>query len=302
MKKVAVITRTKNRPLLLKRAYESVKCQSFQDLIWVIVNDGGTREEVDLIAALAKEEGIEVSVIHNEISEGMEAASNKGIKASQSKYIIIHDDDDSWETDFLEITINFLEDEKNSCYEGVVTQCNRIDEKLDSNQCVQLAKYPFNKNLRDVYLADIAKHNSFPPISFIYKRSIYDEIGGYNEQLPVLGDWEFNLRFLIQGNIGVIPKCLANYHFRPEQSEGAYGNTVVDGVEKHLKYDVLIRNELLREDILQNKIGLGYLVNLERDHIQIQQDLKIKGGLYQDLRELVRKYGMIGMFRKILRK
>ncbi|WP_363323715.1 glycosyltransferase, partial [Accumulibacter sp.] len=38
---VAVITRTKDRPLLLQRALESVSGQSLTDIQWVIVNDGG---------------------------------------------------------------------------------------------------------------------------------------------------------------------------------------------------------------------------------------------------------------------
>ena len=48
--KVAIITRTKNRCLLLRRAIESVLAQSFADWTHVIVNDGGNRYEVDLLA------------------------------------------------------------------------------------------------------------------------------------------------------------------------------------------------------------------------------------------------------------
>jgi glycosyltransferase involved in cell wall biosynthesis len=39
--KVAVITRTKDRPLLLERAIKSVHNQTFKDYVHIIINDGG---------------------------------------------------------------------------------------------------------------------------------------------------------------------------------------------------------------------------------------------------------------------
>ena len=75
VKKVAVITRTKNRELLLNRALASVSSQTFRDFVWVIVNDGGERAPVEEIAGKASTSGIEVKVLHHEKSLGMEAAS-----------------------------------------------------------------------------------------------------------------------------------------------------------------------------------------------------------------------------------
>ena len=46
---VAVITRTKDRTVLLRRAIESVIRQTFGDWVHVIVNDGGNSHELDLL-------------------------------------------------------------------------------------------------------------------------------------------------------------------------------------------------------------------------------------------------------------
>ena len=51
--KIAIITRTKNRPLLLRRAINSVLKQTLKDWIMVIVNDGGSKEEVETTLDLA---------------------------------------------------------------------------------------------------------------------------------------------------------------------------------------------------------------------------------------------------------
>ena len=59
MKNVAVITRTRNRALLLRRAARSVERQTFRDFSWVVVNDGGDGEEVkpvpDVLVALVED-------------------------------------------------------------------------------------------------------------------------------------------------------------------------------------------------------------------------------------------------------
>lgn len=298
MKQVAIITRTKDRPILLKRALMSVKQQKYKDYVWVIVNDGGEHKDVDQIVNEAKQEGIDVIVIHNEESFGMEAASNIGIKNSKSKYIVIHDDDDSWDERFLEVTIDFLEQEDNECYKGVVTQCYRIDEEIiDNKSCKMIRKYLFNNDLELIYFADMIRHNLYPPISFLYKREVYDQIGQYNEELPVLGDWDFNLKFMLYADIGVIEEPLANYHHRIQNNTVAYGNSVIQGINKHRKYDNLIRNKLLREDISNNKIGLGYLVNIGK----YMDELALRGTI-RGIKRVIKKQGVRGLLARLRNK
>ena len=105
---ISIITRTKNRPLMLPRVLESLKKQSYTDFYWIIVNDGGSRGYVDDILTQASACGIHTEVIHNPSSKGMEAASNIGVMASTTEFLVIHDDDDSWNEGFLQKTISFF--------------------------------------------------------------------------------------------------------------------------------------------------------------------------------------------------
>lgn len=115
--KIAVITRTKNRAVLLARAAESVLGQKTENLVWVVVNDGGDKSDVETVVDdFRKKSDNDAVVIHNEISAGMEAASNIGIAASASDYIVIHDDDDSWEPGFLSNCVQLLQ--KTNSYQG----------------------------------------------------------------------------------------------------------------------------------------------------------------------------------------
>ena len=56
--------------------------------------------------------------------------------------------------------------------------------------------------------------NPYAPIAFVYRRSVHERIGLFDERFSVVGDWDFNLRFLQVFEVGVIDQRLANYHWR----------------------------------------------------------------------------------------
>jgi glycosyltransferase involved in cell wall biosynthesis len=262
---VAIITRTRNRPALLGRAIESVLEQRFQDWVHVIVNDGGAPAEVDALVARYRDYYAgRLQVIHNPESLGMEAASNVGVRHSQSQYLVIHDDDDTWHPDFLQRCVAYLESPPSTLdtpVAGVVTWSHRIIESFDGSQAKTLKVEPLNTWLKEISLYRLAANNPFPPISFVFSRQALDQLGGFREDLPVLGDWHFHLRFAAQFEIGLIPELLANYHYRDSADAGIYGNTVTAGEDRHRRYDLLLRNDWLRADLQAGQLGLGFLVN-----------------------------------------
>lgn len=272
--KVAIITRTKNRTLLLHRAIKSVLGQDFQDWVMVIVNDGGDKNElINLVSRYEVQFKNRYQLIHNDTSVGMEAASNIGIKASYSDFLVIHDDDDSWHPSFLNKCVTFLETNHYPSVAGVITHSVRILERIEGSTIIRDRTEPFNAWLNNIALFRMAASNVFPPISFVYKREIFAKIGYYREDLPVLGDWEFNLRFMRFYDIYVIPEELAFYHHRLKEKEGKYSNSVVKDDSKHKFYDTFIRNELLRNDIDNNSMGLGHLVNISKGFAEVNDHI-----------------------------
>lgn len=276
--RVAIITRTKNRIILLKRAIRSALDQEFQDWLQVIVNDGGDPAEVDaLVAQHADEYRGRCLIIHNPKSVGMEAASNIGLKASDSEFAVIHDDDDAWHPSFLRRCVGYLEDTTHHRLQaplgGVITHSTRVLESIENGEVKIHSTEPFNTWLEGISLYRLAASNVFPPISFLFKRQVLDEIGYFREDLPVLGDWDFHLRCVERFDIGLIKEELAYYHHRIALTNSIYGNSVIAGDDKHKIYDMLLRNEYLRRDIAAGKPGLGYLVNIGRSfetlHAQI---------------------------------
>ena len=244
---VSIITRTKDRPVLLRRALKSVAAQDYKYIEHIIVNDGGSPLVVENEILSSDCLSSNLKVLHNKTSLGMEAASNAGISHSKGKFLLIHDDDDSLKPNFVSECINYLSN--NSSCSAVVTRSIYVSEQINGNTVQILGEYPYNSWLEYVMMSEMAVNNIFPPISFIFSREIYDEIGGFNESLPVLGDWDFNLKFLALADIGVIPEELAYYHHRDQgNTASSYSNSVIGGIDKHKKYRPIMINGILRSD------------------------------------------------------
>jgi cellulose synthase/poly-beta-1,6-N-acetylglucosamine synthase-like glycosyltransferase len=257
--------RTKDRPLLLRRALDSVTSQTYDDWVLVIVNDGGDPPPVE---QLVKEYGSRLSsrclVVHSGKSVGMEAAANIGIRAVGSEYIAIHDDDDSWHPDFLTRTVSFMEaEELPPTTGGVVTHVIRVSERIEGDRVLEESRGICNTQ-RGITLFGICSRNTIQPIGFVYRRAAFEQVGPYREDLPVLGDWEFNVRFLQLYDVAVIPEPLAHYHQRVhDRNEGSiYANTVVAQADRHLRWEGMLRNAWLRKDLQSGTVGIGFLASI----------------------------------------
>jgi glycosyltransferase involved in cell wall biosynthesis len=244
--RVAIVTRTKDRPILLTRAAQSVASQTYANYVWVVVNDGGDPEALFDVIGECDVPSHQIIVCSNICSLGMEAASNIGIKASSSEYVVIHDDDDSWHPEFLEHTVKFLSGAAGAKYGGVITHSVYVSEEIVGESVTEWGRWPYQDWVQHVQLSELVIENFYPPIAFLFRREICERIGFFDEQLPVLGDWDFNIRFLLEANIGVIPQQLAYYHHRDRGQAGVYSNSVLGGISKHVEYNAILRNKYIR--------------------------------------------------------
>lgn len=254
---VTIVTRTKDRAILLDRALQDVAAQTFTDFEMVIVNDGGDPAEVD--ALLEKHSGIlqeRARVIHNPQSMGMEHASNLAIESSTGQFICIHDDDDTWAPNFLETCVKYMEEHPN--HGGVAVRTEIVLEQIRGMKVVELGRMKAWPGIKQFSLSALMTENIAVPISCMYPRAVIEELGGFRADLPVVGDWEFHLRLAVKYDVGFIDgKPLAFWHQRRAQ-RGSMGNSVFDGAEKHRYFDLKVRDEYLREYAQAH--GLGALL------------------------------------------
>lgn len=238
---VAVIMRTYERPVMLARALASVQQQTYRDWHLVVVNNGGEPAPVDSAVSIARQmdPSARISVLHLEDRYGMEAASNWGLaEAAGADYFVIHDDDDSWHPRFLAETVAEMAAQTDAV--AVVTGVVKVHEMYKDARVWPVRHEDFFLVPERLTFEGLVGNNTFPPIAALFRTSLLETVGNYDASLPVLGDWEFNLRAVRAGRFAFLPERLANYHVRLPGSDVAAGNSITDGMDLHarIKHDL----------------------------------------------------------------
>ena len=98
---ISVVIPVYNRPLLVKRAIESVLGQSHKASEIIVVDDGSTDETADTLKSFKN-----IKIITQKNS-GVSSARNRGIKEASGKWIAFLDSDDIWHKDKLKLQSEF---------------------------------------------------------------------------------------------------------------------------------------------------------------------------------------------------
>ncbi|MGA0118223.1 MAG: glycosyltransferase family 2 protein [Ilumatobacteraceae bacterium] len=233
MPSVTIVMRTYERPVFLARALASVCGQTFADWELVVVNNGGAPQQVDHLVRLAHlaHPGADIRVMHLPERVGMEEASNSALRQTSSEFFVIHDDDDTWKPRFLDVAVSEIR--KHPTASAVVTGVVRVHETFKNGRVWPVENEMFYLTQERLTIPGMIGNNTFPPIAALFRRSAMDKVGEFDSSLPVLGDWEFNLRALTVGDFVFMPERLANYHTRTPDSDVAAGNSITVGQNLH---------------------------------------------------------------------
>jgi glycosyltransferase involved in cell wall biosynthesis len=92
---VSIILPTYNRAPFLPSAFESIKSQQLRDWELIVVDDGGTDQTGNLVAALAQQASQPVRYVYHP-NRGPYGARNTGLDLARGRYIAFFDSDDLW--------------------------------------------------------------------------------------------------------------------------------------------------------------------------------------------------------------
>jgi glycosyltransferase involved in cell wall biosynthesis len=196
MPKVSVIIPTFNRPQKVVRAVTSVLNQSAKDFEIIVVDDGSSDSTN---RALAKYRST-IKYIRQPITRGVSAARNIGIKSSVAPWVAFLDSDDYWLHDKLCSQMKFIDQNA----ETVACQTKEI--WIRKGKRVN-PKAKHKKPSGDVFRQSL-KLCLVSPSSVIVKRSLFEEVGLFDESLPAAEDYDLWLRISCRYPIYLIDKEL----------------------------------------------------------------------------------------------
>lgn len=252
--RASVIVRTRNRPLLLARALSSIAAQTMRELQVVVVNDGGDVAPVEALLDDVRDRLGDLRVVHHEASVGRPQAMLAGMALADAPAFVFHDDDDSWEPEFLERALAHLDAHPDEV--GVATRCTVVWEEVVDGAVRELRREVLADGMTRVGFIATLTQNSTPPICLVLRRAAYDDAGGYDPTLTALADWELLLRVLRLGRIGLVDgPPLALWH-RREGQQGDAGNSVHAEEHVHDRFNETIRDDYLRRSLV-DEAALG---------------------------------------------
>jgi len=183
---VSIIIPTYNREKYIKRAVESARRQTYQNIEIIIINDGSTDKTSEIISELSEKES-RIIILTNKINLGLTRTLNKGIKMAQGKYIARLDDEDFWcDKKKLEKQVDFLE--KNLEYALVGGGAIKIDKK--GREIVRYLLLENDEDIRKVILVD----NTFVHVTTLFRKDIWEKVGGYDKEFDGLEDRDLWLK------------------------------------------------------------------------------------------------------------
>ena len=92
--KVSVLTPVWNRAEYLKRIYDSLCAQEFQDFEWIIANDGSSDNSLLVSLRLQEEAPFRIVVVSSDLRVGKSRMDNELLRASSGRLILWCDSDD----------------------------------------------------------------------------------------------------------------------------------------------------------------------------------------------------------------
>ncbi len=226
MPKVSVIIPTHNRPELLLRALASVYDQTFKDFEVIVVDDGDSpRAEVALANYL---ERINFQYLETKKNAGGSATRNMGIAQATGKYIAFLDDDDEWVSNKLATQIPYF-DREGERLGFVFSAINRIHQD-------HIYVSPVDENVRDYKQISLIRLNGFLTSSLIVPKSVFNQIGVFDETLPSHQEADLILRIAQKfEGVGIREPLINMYTFGVGDHIGGSVHRRIQGREMLLK-------------------------------------------------------------------
>jgi len=203
MPRVTAIVPTCERPLLLRRALRSIATQELPPEEIIIVDDG--EKSVPVNCSMVEQEGLKnVRVVANCRAKGASGARNTGAEYATGELLAFLDDDDEWLPSYLLQAVGQLDWTELDvvCTDLLCQFADGVD---------RLSKSAPDRLAPDLFLT---RNPGLGGSNLIIRRSLYREIGGFDETLPSSNDKDLGIRLSLRGSVRYrnLPQRLVRFY------------------------------------------------------------------------------------------
>jgi glycosyltransferase involved in cell wall biosynthesis len=205
MTTVSAILATYNGESYVGETLQSLLAQSRPPEEIVVCDDGSKDGTVELLHSF----GAPVQVVVQE-NAGVSAARNRAASLATGDVLAFVDQDDLWEPERLELQVRQLEERPEL---GLVYADSWI---IDGEGTVKGRRREHLDYAEGHVFAELCEGNFIPIETLSIPTRIYRAIGGFDEQVRYVEDWEICLRIARTHPIGFHPEPLGRYRIHGE--------------------------------------------------------------------------------------
>lgn len=197
MPKVSIVLPSYNGERYIGESIQSICNQTYNDWELIIVDDCSTDNTLKIAKEFAEQDS-RIRVVHNEKNRKLPASLNIGFSQVNGEYLTWTSDDNLYHVNAIEIMVKYLDEHT------MVPLVRSQMELIDENGNVIQESFDFD-------------YESFPYANnigacFMYRRSVLDCIGNYDESLFCVEDYDYWMRIYEKYNcIGEISNLLYSY-------------------------------------------------------------------------------------------
>lgn len=180
--KISIITVSYNSAGTIRDTIESVLNQTYSDIEYILV-DGASKDDT---ISIIKSYGTKISKLISEKDNGIYDAMNKGINVATGDVIgILNSDDFYSHSNVIKNVVQKFEKDTDAVYADLVYVSG-----ADKNKIVRTWK-------AGKYEVGSFQKGWMPPHpTFFVKKSVYEKLGMFTDQLKSAADYEIMLRFI----------------------------------------------------------------------------------------------------------
>jgi len=182
---VSVLTPAYNSASYISETIDSIRAQTFPDFEVIVADDGSTDDTVDVVGRIARRDArvIVMSSPHG----GPATARNSAMAVARGRFMALLDSDDRWMPNYLAAQLQIAE----RCQGCGIVSANAINMggDLDGRPL-----WPATTGLRTVGVHDLIAEDNSVLVMSLFRREVYERIGGFDARFNGNEDYEFWLR------------------------------------------------------------------------------------------------------------
>lgn len=203
---VSILVNTYNEERYIGAALDSALAQTYRNIEIIVLDDQSTDQTAEIVKGYKDPR---VRYIRSERRLGLTDGRNAMLAAAKGEYLTYLDADDIYLPTKVEEEANFLDAHK----EYAVVYCN-LGYFYDGAP-EKIYHHVYHWYSGDEVFPRLLEKMFITNTAIMFRREIYDKLGGYRKDLGLVEDWEYFLRLTYAGyKIAYLDKDLVRYRLR----------------------------------------------------------------------------------------